>query len=390
MNVASARFEPSRALLNGLRTAAILGGSLFLLGLFVNPSRAWGGYLMGFTFFVGLGLAGGLFLTILTLADARWATALRRIPEALTTTLPVAALLGVVLLGGVHSLYEWSHASVAAEDPILAAKSVYLNWGFFLVRMLVYFALWIWLTRGMVACSRRQDEDSNPAHSRRRLTWALRFLPIFALTFSLASVDWLESLEPHFFSTIYALVTLSGLATSGLAVCILLAVYLRRGPLRGVISKDHLDDMGKIGIALALFWGYIWYCQYMLIWYTNMPEETPYYAVRMQGEWKALGAVNLALNWAVPFFALMPRIARRTPAILARVAWVMLAGQALNLFILVEPSLQGDQPVVGAWEIGPVVGALCLFAWLVLRGLAQAPLVPSKDPTLAESLGHHG
>jgi hypothetical protein len=388
MSAANARLTPPQGLMAGLRTTAVLGGLVFLLGLFVDPRRAWGGYLMGFVYFVELGLAGGFFLTVLSLTGARWATALRRIPEAMTSALPVGALLGLGLIAGVHSLYEWSHASVVASDPLLAHKAGYLNWGFFAVRLALYFALWIALTRGMVAVSRRQDEDGDPRHARRLLMLAVCFLPVFALTFSLASVDWLESLEPHWFSTIYALGTLSSLGTSGLALCIVLAVYLRRGPLRGVLRADHLDDLGKIGIALALFWGYIWYCQYMLIWYTDMPEETPYYFLRAQGGWESVSAVNVLLNWAIPFFALMPRAARRNDGVLLRVAAVMLLGQALNLYMLVQPGLQGARPLVGPFEIGPLVGAVALFVWLTLRALSQAPLVPVRDPHLTESLAH--
>ncbi len=382
-------FVPPRRLVTGLRVTAILGGIVFLIGLFVAPRRAWSGYLMGFFFLVSLGLSGGLFISVLTLAGARWATALRRIPEAMTTVLPAAALAGAVLVGGVHSLYEWSHAGVVAQDALLQGKTGYLNEGFYLARLVAFFILWIWFTRRMVIHSRRQDADGDVAHSRRRWTAAALFLPVFSVTFSLASIDWLESLEPHWFSTIYALGTLSGVGSSGLAACIILAIFLRRGPLRGIVNDHHLDDLGKIGIALALFWGYIWYCQYMLIWYTDMPEETPYYVLRSSGGWRVISILNVVLNWAVPFFALMPKAVRRSETLLLRVAWVMLVGQAINLYMLVGPGVAGARPVVGLWEVGPVVGALGLFFWLTLRGLARAPIVPLRDPDLPASLSHH-
>jgi len=199
-----------------------------------------------------------------------------------------------------------------------------------------------------------------------------------------------QSIEPHWFSTIYGLVTLSGVGTSGLAVGIILIAHLRRqGPLRGIVNRDHLDDLGKIAIGFALFWGYIWYCQYMVIWYTDMPEETPYYVLRMSGGWKILTWTNVTLNWGVPFFILMPKAARCSATVLVRVAWVMLVGQALNLYLLVAPGLQGEVPQVGLWEIGPVVGAVAFFFWATLRGLTRASLVPEKDPHLVESLHYH-
>jgi len=384
----TAELIPPRTVMEGLRSTAILGGLFFLLGLFVAPQRAWAGYLIGFAYFTGLALAGGLFLSVLTLSGARWAATMQRIPEAMTATLPVAALLGIGLVGGVHSLYEWSHTLTVAEDPILSAKSSYLNLGFFLIRMIVFFGLWIWLSRGMVRALRRRDFADDRARCRHQLISAALFLPVFALTFSLASVDWLQSIEPHWFSTIYALVTLSGVGCSGLAICIILAVFLKRGPLRGIIRDEQLDDLGKVGIGFALFWGYIWYCQYMLIWYTDLPEETPYYVLRSQGAWKALSSVNVLVNWAVPFFALMPRAVRRSEVLMVRIAWVMLAGQALNLYMLVEPALMKEGPVLGLWELGPLIGALGLFFYLTLRGLSKFPLVPADDPGRAERIPH--
>ncbi len=364
--------------MRGLATASILGAFIFVIGLFVDPLRAWSGYLMAFIYFVEMGLAGGLFLCALTLSSARWATALRRIPEAMTASLPYAFMFGLLLMGGVSTIYEWSHAAVVEADPLLKGKASYLNGGFFFLRLVVFFLLWIWLTRGMVSVSRRQDHGDDAVLARSRFRYAALFLPIFAITFSLASIDWIQSLEPHWFSTIFGLVTLSSAGMSGLAICMLLVVYLRdRGAMRKTVTADHLDDIGKICIGFALFWGYIWFCQYMLIWYTNMPEETPYYALRHQGSWQVLTWVNVTLNWAVPFFVLMPKAARRSGTVLTRVAIVMLIGQALNLYILVGPPLLGDEPIYGLWEFAPVVGALTFFLWCTLRALTQAPIVPT-------------
>ena len=371
-----------------LRCVAGGGALFFILGLFVAPRQAWTGYLMGFMLFVELALAGAFFLSMLSLASARWATALRRIPEAMATALPVAGLLGLVLLGGIHVLYEWSHTSVVEADPILSGKSAYLNVGFFIVRLVIFFGLWILLSRRMIKASRDQDRGE-PLAARRMLMTAVFFVPIFAITFSLASIDWIKSLEPHWFSTIFGLVTLSSLGSAGLAVCLILAILLKRGPLRGIVRPDHLDDLGKIGIGFALFWGYIWYCQYMLIWYTDMPEETPYYFLRSQGGWRLLTWVNVAVNWAIPFFLLMPKVVRRTPRYLLQIAYLMLAGQALNMFLLIGPSQIGAHPHFSLFEVVPLIGAGALFFLLVLRGLAAAPLVPHKDANLEESLRYH-
>lgn len=377
------------AVLRSLRTLAVLGACSFLAGLFIAPKQAWSGYLMGFVLYVELALAGAFFLSLLVLSGARWATALRRILEAMAGGLPVGALLALVLLGGLGTLYEWTHGASVEADPLLQAKSLYLNPGFFALRLVLFFGLWVWLSRRMIRASRDQDQGDVAACTRRLLYGAVVFLPVFAITFSLASIDWLKSLEPHWFSSIFGLVTLSSLGCAGLAACLILAILLGRGPMKGIVRPQHLDDLGKIGIGLSLFWGYIWYCQYMLIWYTNMPEETPYYALRSQAGWQILTWLSVGLNWAIPFFTLMPKFVRQSPRYLLMIAYVMLAGQALNLFILVGPSQMGSQPHLSWFEFAPVIGALALFFLVVLRGLASAPLVPAQDPGFEASMHYH-
>ena len=372
-----------------LRAVAASGGLVFLIGLFVAPREAWAGYLSGFFLFVEMGLAGAFFLAILKIAGARWSTALRRIPEAMASTIPVGALLGLVLLGGVPTLYEWSHPGITETDWLLAGKAPYLNVPFFILRMAIFFGLWIFLSRRMIRASREQDTGEGRPEARRMLSASLAFIPIFAITFSLASIDWLKSLEPHWFSTIYGLVTLSSLGSLGLAVCMVLAIQLRRGPLRKIVRADHLDDLGKLGIAFTLFWGYIWYCQYMLIWYTDMPEETPYYALRAQGGWQMMTYLSIALNWAIPFFALMPKAVRRSPRHMLQIAYVMIAGQVINMIVLVAPSQMGPEPSFSLFVIAPIIGAIALFFLMALRGLAAAPLVPMRDPDLAQSMSYH-
>ncbi|MCA8980776.1 MAG: hypothetical protein H6831_09035 [Planctomycetes bacterium] len=389
---ASIRFAPPRALMRGLLVIVFVCGLLFGLGLLGPESRerSMGGLLMGFVHAVSITVAGGLFLAVLRLSNARWATALRRLPEALAASLPVLGFLALILIGGVPLLYDWSHESHVLGDPILEGKSDYLNWFAFGVRSIVFFLVWTWLMRGMVAHSRRQDADGDARHRAAMFKYAACFMPVLAVTYSLASVDWVESLEPHWFSTAFALVTLSGAACSALAACVLLGLWLRkRGELRRAFTDDHLDDLGKITIGFALFWGYIWFCQYMLVWYTNMPEETPYYALRLNGGWGHVAKLCILLCWAVPFFVLMPKRARRSAAVMGRVAVVVLVGQATHWYWLIGPVVIGEHPAFGMWDLAPVVGSLALLAWGVLRRLSEAPIVPLRDPALEESLHYH-
>ena len=151
---------------------------------------------------------------------------------------------------------------------------------------------------------------------------------------------------------------------------IIITIGLRRaGPLRDVITKSHLQDLGRLTLSLSVFWVYIWYCQYMLIWYTNFPEETSYYLLRGSAPWSALSTTNLVLNWLIPFLVLLPRAACRSETVLLRVAVVIMVGHGLDLFLQVGPPLMGDQPVFGIWELGPLVAAVALFFFVTLRAL---------------------
>jgi hypothetical protein len=365
--------------MRALVITAVVAAVVFLVGLVLDPARAWGGYLMGFTYFTGLALAGPLFVAIVHLTGARWGYPLRRVPEAMGTALPVALLLGLVLVTGIHSLYEWSHSQVVESDALLLHKSAWLNTTGYCLRLVAYFVIWIWLGRKVLARSR--SSETQPGRRRRDIATSALYMAVFAVTFSLASVDWIQSLDPHWFSTIFALQTLAGLGCSGAAVCTIALVALRRsGHLRDFVTKDVLDDLGKILLALSLFWAYIWYCQYMIVWYTNLPEETGYYLLRREGGWATLGPVNLVVNFGAPFLALMLRSWRRNGIVLMRIAALILVGHALDLYVLIAPAILRDGPSLGPWELAPLVGALALFAWVFLRGLARAPLVAPGPP----------
>ena len=362
---------PPAAAMRTLMVVAGVGGLVFLMGLLVSPQRAWGGYLVGYFYFVGLALAGPLCLAILQLSGARWALPLRRIPNAMSAALPSALILGIVLITGTHALYEWSHAEVVQGDALLTHKSSWLNVPGFSIRLLIYFGVWIWLARRLSA--RLTAAEAEPQRSHRDTSSSALFMALFAITFSLASVDWLQSLDPHWFSTMFALRTLSGVGSAGVAVCVIVLVALRRnGRMRAAVTKDVLDDLGKILLALTVFWGYIWYCQYMIIWYTNMPEETGYYLLRRQEGWGSLWTLNMAVNFAVPFLFLMLRTFRRNGIVLMRIAAWILFGHALDLYVLIAPPLMTSGPQLGLWELGPLAGALALFAWLLLRQLGAA------------------
>lgn len=368
----AAYFEPSTGLMRGLRITAGAGALVFAAGLYFAPERTWVAFLVAFVLFTGLALCGPLFSSLLVLSKARWPGELRRIPEATLSSLVVAALLGVVLISGVYTLYEWSHPATVASDPLLQHKAPYLNLVGFAARMGVYFVSWVWLAGNLLRATREMRAQPGPVASRRATRAAALFMSVFAITFSLASIDWVQSRAPHWFSTIFALITLSTIALAGCAAFILLAAAVDARLHRAqLLPPERVDDLGRILIGLSLFWAYIGYCQHALIWYTNMPEETAWYEARSGPEWVIVARAVLVLCWLTPFLVLMPRRLRRSRTALTRTAVAVLVGSIGHLYYLVMPTDGVSAPTVGLWEIALPAAALAGFAWCAFRELGR-------------------
>lgn len=267
---------------------------------------------------------------------------------------------------------------------------MWLGLPFFRIRAVVYLLGWLGFAWAMLRISRQQDSDGDLGHTGRGTAVAAFFLVFFGITFWLASFDWIMSLEPEWYSTIFGFYNFAGAFLSGLATLALLLVWLQRhSPLKTVIREQHLHDVGKLLFAFSTFWAYLWFSQYMLIWYANLPDETVYYIRRLHGFWQPLFVLNLVLNWVIPFFALLPRMNKQRTGILVRVSIVLLAGRWLDLYLMIMPPFSGGKPRIGIWEIGLVAGMVGAFGLGLLAALRRAPLVPVRDPYLAESLHYH-
>jgi len=368
---------------------AVIGLLSFAAALAVDERMAWGNLLLACFFLVGLGLAGVLCMAFHYLTAAGWSVAVRRIPEAMTAVLPWGSAGLLVVFFAQPSLYPWTVPHASGDHQPSPFQQWWLSWPFFLGRAVVYLALWNVLAWALVANSRRQDTDGELRHTRANVRLSALFLVVFGITFWLASYDWLMSLMPQWYSTIFGLYQFAGLFLGGLAVVALMTVALSRlGPLRSIVRGDHLHDLGKLLFAFSTFWMYIWFCQYMLIWYVNIPEETLYYIERVQEQWASLFWLNVILNWAIPFVVLLPRENKRRPMVLANVALVVLCGRWLDLSLHVLPFL-GNQPLIGmVVGFGIFLGAIAMFLWSFFRTLGRASLIPCQDPYLVESIGH--
>ena len=232
--------------------------------------------------------------------------------------------------------------------------------------------------------SRRQDGDGDRRWTRANVRLSAAFLMVFGVTFTLASFDWMMSLEPLWYSTIFGVYNFAGLFLSGLAAIVVVALWLERaGPLQHVLTADHRHDLGKLLFAFSVFWMYIWFSQYMLIWYTNIPEETAYFVRRAHGGWFVLFLANVVLNWLVPFSILLRRDTKCRRQTLGLVAAAVLVGRWLDLYLMIFPAVVGAAPRIGVWEIGLTAGGLGGFALVLVWILKGAPVVPIGDPDLA-------
>ena len=370
-----------------LRALVALGGAGLLAGLFLAPKQVWPDLLLVSYFLLQLSLAGIFFVALHYVTGASWSVALRRIPEAMAVLLPAGAGgLALVLL--LHpKLYPWVGVTALDGEPLEGFKKIWLNRPFFLGRSAFYLLSWFLFAMAIVRTSRRQDQDGDLCHTRRNARLSAGFLVVFGITVCLASFDWIMSLEPRWSTTIFGIYDFASLFLGGLAALVVLVIFVKRlAPTEFLITESHLGDLGKMLFAFSIFWAYIWFCQYMLIWYANIPEETSYYVKRLHGSWGPLFILNLLLNWAVPFFALMSARAKRNSNVLLQVAVVILLGRWLDLYLRIMPPIMGANPALGVWEITLTAGASALFALLFFYALRKAPLVPLRDPYLAESL----
>lgn len=374
-----------------LWAAAALGAAAFVYGTGAAPARTWGAVLIAAAFVVGLAAGALSLLAMLHAAAAGWHSVLRRVPEAMAGTLPVGAgLIGLVVVGA-HHIYHWSHEEAVLHDAVLQAKAPWLNMTGFALRSAAYLALWYGGYALLRRLSRVQDEGSagDPVQAARSARGVSAvFLALFGVTFSFASVDWLMSVEPHWFSTMFPWYQFAGALLSALAAACILTVLLRRRGVLPEVGPAHLHDLGKLTFAMSSFWAYLWFCQYLLIWYSNIPEETAFFAART-GPWGVLMGASLVLNFIVPFVLLLPAAAKRSESRLVAAAVVLLLGRAADLCVTVMPAVAKHAHGVGGAEPVVLFGALSLFVLTFDRVFRSAPPIARRDPYLVESLHKH-
>jgi len=369
-----------------LRAVAFIGIVVLGIGLVLTPTRAWSAFLIAAFYYLSIALGCMILLALNYVSNAAWIVPIKRIPEAVGTYLPMGALTMVLILPGVHSLYHWSHHEAVEHDAVLKAKSAYLNIPFFAARMVFVLLIWLAFAYALRTNSQKQDDRANVIHTKRNVVMSALFLVIGAITFSIASFDWLMSLQPHWSSTIFAWYNIAGMLQAAVATTAVAVIFLRRRGYLPFVTDSHLHDLGKLAFGFCTLWAYMWLSQYLLIWYANLPEETTYYLTRLEHGWGFLFWANLVVGWALPFFLLLRRSSKRSETRLLAACVVLLIGRWLDIYLMVTPANLENHPGVGFVELGAYLGLGAVFVLVVERGLRRAPLLAKNDPYLGEGL----
>jgi hypothetical protein len=364
-----------------------IGFILVLLSMFNDPIRASFVSLVTFAFVLSIGLGSMFIIALEYIAGAVWSVPFRRIAESLGALVFVAPIFLIPVIFNLHSLYHWTHKEAVLADAALSSKAPFLNETFFYIRLVVIFVLWwmfyIFITRN----SKKQDIDGDPKHSKRNTVLSGIFILVLAITITLTSIDWLMSLEPHWFSTIFGVYYFAGTVIAGLAAMTLFSINLNEtGFLVKGLRRDHYYSFGALMFAFVNFWAYIAFSQFMLIWYANLPEETFWFITRGAGSWMYFSIGMILVHFLIPYILILPQPAKMDPKRLKMAgAWLLFA-HFYDMYWLVMPSLDKNGMSFSFFDLSfPIfaIGLVMVVFYLVAK---NKNLLPIKDPKLKRAL----
>jgi hypothetical protein len=360
---------------------------------------------MNNVYFVGLGIIGLFFVCIQYAAQAGWSAGVKRIPLAMGHWLPIAGVLTLVLWFVTHhDIFHWTHGYLYDEanpetfDEIIAGKAPYFFWPgeaggmpiFFLARMIIFFGMWYWFFSMIKKNMMAEDINGGTTYWTKNRSISAWFLVFFAVSSSVAAWDWVMSIDTHWFSTMFGWYVFASWWVTGLALITLIVVYLKDAGYLKIVNANHLHDLGKFIFAFSVFWTYIWFGQFLLIYYAHIPEETVYFIERMTtSPYSWIFFANLILNFVLPFLLLMTRDAKRHMSMLKVVCPIVIVGHWFDFYNMVTPGVMKEQGGLGLLEIGLALIFLAAFLWITLSSLSKMPLFGKNHPMLEESLHHH-
>lgn len=382
----AARFDRTQ------RGALIVGAALLILAAVDGiraPEQFFRSYLLAFVFWVGFPLGCAAFLMVHHLTGGFWGLPVRRPLEAGTRTLPLLTVLAFPLLLGLGRLFSWTHAEVVAGDPSLKMKQLYLNLPFFLVRNVIYFAVWWALVGRLNRWSEEQDRTGDPAVALRLEGMSGPGLVLYGLTVTFFSIDWVMSLEPHWFSTIFGMIVMVLQVLGALAFVIFVVGLLSRDPgFANVITADRFNDLGNLVLTFVMLWAYLAFSQFLIIWAGDLLKEIPWYVTRAEGGWAIVAVVMIFLSFAIPFYLLLMRAIKRRVETLSILCGVLVVAAFVDMYWMVAPAFEKSGPHFYLLDFLLPVGMGGLWVAEFVRQLKSRPLLPLHDPRFEEALQH--
>jgi hypothetical protein len=360
-----------------------------LIGAIFTPAQFFRSYLWSYMFFIGLSLGCMALAMLQFLTGGAWGVVIRRICESAARTLPLLALLFVPVALGIPWLYRWADAKAVAADEILRHKHVYLNVPFFLIRAAFYFAGWIFCAQFLSRWSLEEDRTGGRRLRRRLQLISGPGLVFWGFSVTFMAIDWILSINPHWFSTIFGMLFMAGQGLSSIAFVIAITVILmNRRPFAEIITPRHLHDLGKLALTFVMVWAYFAFSQFLIIWSGNMRDEITWYADRLRGGWQVIGLGLVLLHFALPFALLLSRDLKRNSGLLTVVAVWILAMRLVDLYWMVAPDYRKGEFGVSWMDILAPIGLGGIWLWFFAMQLSRRPLLPLGDPNLQEALAH--
>ncbi len=366
-------------------TLLLVGLIIVVLGYIVNPTRTAYNNIIGFTFLASIGVGSLFFVAIEYLAGAVWSTPFRRVGEFLSSLIIILPILFIPLLLNMNNVFHWTHPAPA--DKILNDKAPYLNVNFFIIRVVVFWLLWLAFYYFITKNSSKQDHTKDQLLTKKNIKISAFFMPVFALTISFTAIDWLMSLAPHWFSTIFGVYYFSGTVLASLAAAAIFIIPLsERGYLVKGIHTDSYYSLGALLFAFTNFWAYIAFSQFLLIWYANLPEETIWFLARWEGNWKFVSIGLLAVHFLIPYIGLLSQPSKMNPKRLLIIASVILFAHYYDLYWLTMPNFSQGEVAFGWIELGFPVMIAGLIILVFKYRTKKENLVPIGDPKLKRGI----
>lgn len=356
----------------------------------VNTQRAFFDYLWMYMFLVSIGVGSLALVALEYLVGATWSTPFRRVSEFLASVIPILVILTIPLFFGLHDLFHWTSPEALATDPILKSKSSYLNVNFFTIRVIIYFAVWVLFFFLFTRNSQKQDITRDPALTRQNIKFSAAFAILFIFTIAFAAIDWIMSLEYHWYSTMFGVYYFAGTVLSSFAAATFCSVMLNEnGYLDKRLKDNNYYSFGTLMFAFNIFWAYIAFSQYMLIWYADLPEETFWVMMRMKGSWSYFSIGLIFFHFILPFLILLPRSSKVNPKLLLVMSiWILIA-HAYDLYWLIMPTYFTEGFVFGWSELGVLMFAAGLLITVFKYRADRTNLIPVGDPKLEQGLNFH-